>query len=623
MIHRSQDSDIPHTTCRRHCRIHRDKNRRLFPARPQQTPQWTMSATARLAACGLVAMITSLLCPAAAYHRAPCTTTSIRRQFQYSECYAPSLNQSLLLSQASFVMAHDAATGYLPDPAQKDFDRAIAAYSQKKRQNNHRWNGISKDLLALYGKTQVGSVYEQLNDGARALDLRPKMYTNGTIGFHRGSLVDIPLSVVTLGGLLEDAKRWCKENPKELVIIFHSQMVHEVGYNGLSSKVYMEADDDAYTGNDDYLRQNQNYNNAQADDNENTYNDYDNNYQPYDYQDDALQQNYYQYDTYQDDALQYQDDAQQSSSSYNNNNNNNNNGYSYFYTGIAKMKEVYDNHGVPYYPCKKLGGITVQKAMQLADLTERGGKGYLMAIDRHDVYASFCGKTNRVQKQLVTCYSAHSANNDNNINSYYADPSESYLQCTDRKATGQAKLSALQTYVKASANNDPTDNSYELGPPYDTFYYPFNQIQGFWQVDASSVQAGLLQSSTLLQDNRLSQVNSEMVKMVYHGEFKAVGLFSMDNVALNGNAMFSVLRNACGQSVINETCGTALVMPQMDSSDLLLFWNVVLFVMGGALVAMVSIMLIQAFRLRRKEVREESMYVSGGPLMACSGSIMS
>ena len=97
----------------------------------------------------------------------------------------------------------------------------------------------------------------------------------------------------------------------------------------------------------------------------------------------------------------------------------------------------------------------------------------------------------------------------------------------------------------------------------------------------------------------------------------------MDNVALNGNAMFSVLRNACGQSIINETCGSALVMPQMDNSDLLpMFWNVVLFVMGGALVAMVSIMLIQAFRMRRKEVREEQeqLYGPGGPFLACSGS---
>jgi hypothetical protein len=93
------------------------------------------------------------------------------------------------------------------------------------------------------------------------------------------------------------------------------------------------------------------------------------------------------------------------------------------------------------------------------------------------------------------------------------------LQCTDKKGSGQTKLASLSTYVKASANNDPTDNSYELGPPYDTTTYPFNQIQGFWQVDASSVQVGLLHSSTLLQDNQQSQVNAEMVKMAYNGQF--------------------------------------------------------------------------------------------------------
>lgn len=300
-----------------------------------------------------------------AYHRAPCTSTSVRRQFQYSDCYAPRLNPSIPLSQASFVMAHDAATGYLPEVSQKDLDN-IKAYSEKKH-TNHRWNGISKDLLALYGKTQLGTVYDQLNDGARALDLRPKMYTNGTIGFHRGSLVDIPLSAVTLGKLLDDAKQWCKNNPKELVIIFHSQMVHEAGYNGLGSKVYMEADDDAYTGNDDTQYQQQQQQDSYADD---VYN-----YQPYEYQDDALQQNYYSGGD--GGTFAYNDDgnAQSSSSS--------SSGYSYFYTGVAKMKEVYENHGVPYYPCKKLSGLTVEEAMELADL---GGKGYLMAVDRHDVY---------------------------------------------------------------------------------------------------------------------------------------------------------------------------------------------------------------------------------------------
>ena len=31
-------------------------------------------------------------------------------------------------------------------------------------------------------------------------------------------------------------------------------------------------------------------------------------------------------------------------------------------------------------------GLTVEEAMELADLSSFGGKGYLMAVDRHDVY---------------------------------------------------------------------------------------------------------------------------------------------------------------------------------------------------------------------------------------------
>lgn len=136
----------------------------------------------------------------------------------------------------------------------------------------------------------------------------------------------------------------------------------------------MEVDDDAYLNNN-----NNNYNQNQNDD---VYN-----YQPYDYQDDALQQNYYggggddAYNNYQ-----YADDNNNYANNNNNYNNNGQSGYSYFYTGIAKMKEVYDNHGVPYYPCKKLAGLTVEEAMELADLSSLGGKGYLLAVDRHDAY---------------------------------------------------------------------------------------------------------------------------------------------------------------------------------------------------------------------------------------------
>ena len=84
------------------------------------------------------------------------------------------------------------------------------------------------------------------------------------------------------------------------------------------------------------------------------------------------------------------------------------------------------------------------------------------------------------------------------------------------------------------------------------YWYPFNQIQAFWQVDTASVQIGLLHGSSLLDDNRVSKINAIMVDMVYNQEFDAVSIFTVDNVALNGLALFSVLRNACGQAAVSE-----------------------------------------------------------------------
>ena len=193
----------------------------------------------------------------------------------------------------------------------------------------------------------------------------------------------------------------------------------------------------------------------------------------------------------------------------------------------------------------------------------------------------------------------------------------SYIHCTDTKGTGVSKLSSLQEYVTASTNNEASDNSNELGPPYDTDYYPFNQIQGFWQVDATSVQIGIMHASNLLDDNRRSEVNKEMVTMAYNGEFNAISIFALDNVALHGNAMFSVLRNACGQSVIkdddtNPACGSDLVMPNMRVSHTLpLVWNIVLFVVYGALVVMVSVMLFQAFKLRNEGDQSHRLICNG------------
>mmetsp|Transcript_46829 Transcript_46829/g.98335 ORF Transcript_46829/g.98335 Transcript_46829/m.98335 type:complete len:130 (-) Transcript_46829:162-551(-) len=126
-----------------------------------------------------------------------------------------------------------------------------------------------------------------------------------------------------------------------------------------------------------------------------------------------------------------------------------------------------------------------------------------------------------------------------------------------------------------------------------------------------------MHASNLLDDNMRSKVNEEMVKMAYNGEFNAISVFALDNVALNGNAMLSVLRNACGQSVIDDdldvnSCGTDLLLPNMQVNHKLpLVWNVVLFVVYGALVAMVSIMLFQAFRLRNEGPQQHRLICHG------------
>ena len=89
----------------------------------------------------------------------------------------------------------------------------------------------------------------------------------------------------------------------------------------------------------------------------------------------------------------------------------------------------------------------------------------------------------------MTCHSKYyeQQNNEDGDNTQL-----SYIHCTDTKGTGVSKLNSLQEYVLASTNNDASDDYNDLGPPADESYYPFNQIQGFWQVDATSVQIGML-----------------------------------------------------------------------------------------------------------------------------------
>ena len=96
-----------------------------------------------------------------------------------------------------------------------------------------------------------------------------------------------------------------------------------------------------------------------------------------------------------------------------------------------------------------------------------------------------------------------------------------------------------------------------------------------------------------------------MARMAYDGEFDAVSVFAMDNVALNGNAMFSVLRNACGQSSSTTTttaswaCGQDLPFPNIGGRRALpLAWEVVLLAMSSTLALMALVMFVRAYRLR-------------------------
>lgn len=126
-----------------------------------------------------------------------------------------------------------------------------------------------------------------------------------------------------------------------------------------------------------------------------------------------------------------------------------------------------------------------------------------------------------------------------------------------------------------------------------------------------------MHGSTLLDDNRLSKVNQEMVRMAYNEEFNYVSLFSIDNVALNGLALFSVLRNACGQSTIDTDeevppCGKDLSMPRMRLSRTLpILWHVALCLVYGIMLTVVIVMVVPAFRLRNEGPQDHRLVCNG------------
>jgi hypothetical protein len=324
-------------------------------------------------------------------------------------------------------MSHNAATGYI-----RPGDR-------------------SKQGLAWpYAKNQVGSVYQQLNDGARALDLRPKLLANGTIIFQHGSLINIPVS---LEQVVSEAVQWCGEsnNQDELVLLLPSNFLYEY-------------------------------------------------------------------------------DSSSSTESAAN-------------TIYSAMKNVYDKFGVAYHNCNAVYGLTIGQVKELSLLASGG---YLLALDGQDYGGTFCGKTNWIADQIVTCWGSSSN-------------SSTGKSCR----TSQAPLQDLFAYVLASANNPSTNDANTLGPPNDFYNYPLNEIQALWQVDTHSAAVGLAHLSSILEDNRQSQVNRRMVELIYSRQFESpISIFAVDNVALNGNALLSVLRTACGQSDL-DVCGSELEAPRI------------------------------------------------------------
>jgi hypothetical protein len=328
-------------------------------------------------------------------------------------------------------MSHDAATGYIHS------------------------TGLSKTgMSSSYSKTQIGSVYQQLQDGARALDLRPKLLLNGTVVFQHGA-IQIPVSFKQL---VSDAVRWCETNDEELVLLLASNFAYELSSSS------------SYYGNDDK------------------------NEQP---------------------AI------------------------------VQSMSAAYQELGVAYLQCVDVHGMTVGEAMELAALPSGG---YLLAIDSKDYYGTFCGKSNWIESRIVTCW----------------DRSSNTTISSSCKFSSSGNLQRLSTYVLASANNAATDDSSILGPPSNLYCYPFNEIQALWQVDTHAVLVGTAHVSSLLEDNRISQVNEYMVQLIYNENFDAISLFAVDNVALNGNALLSVVRNSCGQTDIG-VCGKQLDAPQISS----------------------------------------------------------
>ena len=446
-----------------------------MPSRRRQQQHAAITPPTRYRLLCLLSRLVIVTTVVSAYHYKPCTRQAAA-QFSLDDCYLPSMNPALPLAQASFVLAHDAATGYI-------------------LKNHLTPDGVTWS----YTKTQNGNLYSQLQDGARALDLRPKLLYNGTLVFHHG-VITVPINFETA---LSDVVRWCQENPEEIVLLLTSH--YKFGKAHSSS-----------TSNDD-----------------NVYNDDDDD------------------DEVKDDDDNINDQSDQNS------------------VMVNALQKIYDKYGVTYLSCADVYEWTIETVQEQATLPNGG---ILLALDGKDVYPGrFCGKDNYIESHLVTCWTNGTSCKTSNL------PWE-----------------ALQEYILESANNPQTDNSNQLGPPSNLYRYPLNEIQALWQVTTASATIGLAHFSNILADDQASQLHEKLVHLIYQENMPgSISLLAVDNVALHGNALTSVLRNRCGQSILEHPCGSDLAPPRMH------YWHVPVHVVLSLLLsAYVVVMVIVFFRKR-------------------------
>jgi hypothetical protein len=361
------------------------------------------------------------------------------------------MNPSLALADASFVFSHDAATGYI------------------------RPNTLSPDGLTWsYTKTQKGGFYQQLQDGARALDLRPKLLYNGTVVFHHGK---ITIHTISFEDALVEVIQWCQENPTEIVLLLTSH------YSFGTAQTYYNTDYDD-DGGGYYLTDDDNEANDENDD--------------------------------------------QSGDKYD--------------SMVSALSRIYSQLGILYLSCQDVYGWTVETIMEQAALSSGG---VLLALDGQNSYpGGQCAKSNYIETEMVTCWT----------------------NATTSCKTSDVPYRQLKDYVLKSANSPATDSNQQLGPPSNLYRYPLFQIQALWQVSVQSAAIGIAHFSNILADDKESKLHAKLVTLIHSESMPySISLFTMDNVALHGNAITSVLRNRCGQSILGSSvpCGPDLPAPRL------------------------------------------------------------